>query len=77
MVPIQEVHGRPPDLPDLQTQGSIVHEPESVEPKACVCAHQARRPVLDVGACVHPDPWPDMGIVTIYLDTCRWMASLL
>src|SRR5260221_473973 len=43
--PIGEAHSRPPDLPDPQTQGSTVREPESDHPKACACAHQTWRPV--------------------------------
>jgi len=34
-------------------------------------------PVLDEGAHVCPGPWPNLGVVTIYLDTCRESASLL
>jgi len=34
-------------------------------------------PILDKGAHVYPGPWPNLGVVTIYLDTCRESASLL
>ena len=47
--PIIETHGRLPDLPDPQTQGSTAWELESVNPKAHVRAYQARRPVPNVG----------------------------
>src|SRR5712691_10623946 len=77
MMPIGEAHGCPPDFPDPQTQGSTVWEPESDDPKARGCATRARRPILDEGARVRPDPWPNLGIVTIYPDTCRGSASLL
>ena len=62
-MPIGEAHGRPPDLPDLQAQGSIIWEPGSVNPNAHARVHQARRLVLDEGAHVRPDPWPNLGIV--------------
>ena len=60
--PIREAHDRPPDLPDPQTPGSTIQEPESINPKARVRAHQARRPVVEAGARTHPDPWPSPGI---------------
>ena len=63
--PIGEAHSHPPDLPDPQMQGSTVREPESDHPKARVCAHQARRPVLDEGAHTRPDPWPNLGVVIV------------
>ena len=62
-MPIGEAHGRPPDLPDLQAQGSTVWEPGFVDPKAHVRAHQVRRPVLDEGAHMRPNPWPNLGVV--------------
>jgi hypothetical protein len=62
-MPIDEAHSRPPDLPDLQAQGSTVWKPESFDPKAHVRAHQAQRPVLDEGALMRPDPWPNLGII--------------
>ena len=34
-------------------------------------------PVLDEGARVRPGLWPNLGVVTIYPDTCRESASLL
>ena len=58
-------------------QGSTVWEPESNDPKAHVRAYQAQMPILDKDAHVCPGPWPNLGIVTIYLDTCRESASLL
>jgi len=76
--PIGEAHGgRPPDSPDLHPQGSTVWEPESIHSKAHVRAHQARRPVLDEGACMRPDPWPSLGIVNVDPDTCIGSAILL
>jgi len=74
---IGEAHSRPPDLPDPQTQGSIVWEPESINSKTRVHTTQVRRPILDEGARVHPDPWPSLGVVTINLDVCSWSASQL
>ena len=68
--PIGEAHGRPPDLPDPQRQGSIVREPMFAAPKAHVRAHQARRAVLDEGARTRPGPWPNVGIVIVDPDTC-------
>jgi len=73
-MPIGEVHGCPPDLPDLQRQGSIVWEPAVVILKAHVHAHQAWRPVPNKGACVHPDPWPSPDIVITKLDACLGSA---
>jgi len=76
-MPIGEAHGRPPDFANPQTQGSTAWEPAFVVPKARVCAHQARNPVFDEGACMRPDPWPNLGIVTINPDTCIGSASQL
>jgi len=76
-MPIGEAHGYPPDFPDPQTQGSTIWEPESDDPKARGCATRARRPVLHEGGRVRPDPRPNLGVVTIYPDTCRGSASLL
>jgi len=55
-MPIGEAHGRPPDSPDPQTQGSTVREPEPDNPNARVRARQAWRPVLDDSAHTRPDP---------------------
>jgi len=68
--PIGEAHSHSPDIPDLQTQGSIILEPAFAVPKAHVYVHKARRPILNKGACTHPDPWPSPGIIIINLDTC-------
>jgi len=73
-MPIGEVHGHPPDLPNLQRQGSIVWEPAVVISKAHVHAYQAQRPVPDEGACVHPDPWPSLDIIITKLDACLGSA---
>jgi len=62
-MPNGEVHGCPPDLANLQMQSSITWEPGSIDLKAHVHAHQARRPVLNEGARMHPDPWPNLGVV--------------
>src|SRR5260221_10887679 len=75
--PIGEAHGRPPALPNPQTQGFTVWEPESDDPKARVRAHQARMPVLDEGARTRPDPWPSLGIVNVNPDTCIGSGSQL
>ena len=64
------------DLPDPQTQGSAIWEPEYDDPKARVRAHQTRRPVPDKSARVRPDPWPSLGVVTINWDACLGSASL-
>jgi len=71
---IGEAHGCPPDLPDLQRQGSIVWELAVVVLKAHVHAHQAWRPVPNKGACVRPDPWPSPDIVITKLDACLGSA---
>jgi len=75
--PIGEAHSSVPDLPDLQAQGSIVWGPESVEPMAEVCPHQARKVVLDEGACVRPDPWPSPSVVIVDPDARSGSASQL
>jgi len=62
-MPIGEAHGCPPDLANPQTQGSIAWEPGSLDPKAHIHAHRAQRPVLDKGACMRPNPWPNLGVV--------------
>jgi len=77
MTPIGEAHGRPPDLPDPQTQGSTAWEPSFVVPKARVRVHKVRRPVPDKGARTHPDPWPSPGIIIADPDTCIGSASQL
>ena len=68
--PVGEVHSCPLDIPNPQTQGSIVWEPVSIIPKVRVRMCKARRPVLDEGARMHPDPWPSLGVVIINPDTC-------
>ena len=68
-MPIREVHSCPPDTPNLQRQGSTAWEPTFAIPKAHVCVHEAQRPVLDKGACMCPDPWPNLGAVIIDPDT--------
>jgi len=75
--PIGEAHGRPPDTPNLQWQGSTAWEPMFAIPKACVRVHEVWRPVLDEGACMRPDPWPSPGIVIINPDTCIGSALQL
>ena len=64
-------------VPDPQTQGSTTWEPESNDPKARVRVHQARMPVLDEGARVHPDPWPSADIVTVNPNTYFGSATQL
>ena len=66
MTPLGMAHGRPPDPVDSYARGSTVLEQNLVDPKAPVRMHQARRPVLDKGTCMHIDPWPDPG--TIHTD---------
>jgi len=70
--PVGEMHDRPPDLRDPQTQSSVAWEPESINPnpKACVRVHQARRLVLDEGAQTRPDPWPSLGVIIVDPDSC-------
>jgi len=75
--PTGEAHGHPHDLPDLQTQGFTVWEPESDDPRARVRTHQARMPVLDEGARPRSDPWPSLGIVNVDSDTCIGSTSQL
>ena len=75
--PIREVHGRPPDLPNLQTQGRAVLAPGSVEPMVDVRATQARMPVPDEGGRVRLGPWPNLEVFIINLDSCLGSASLL
>ena len=62
-MPVREAHGCPPDLANPQTQGSITWEPGSLDPKAHVHAHQVQRPVLDEGAHMYPNPWPNLGVL--------------
>ena len=76
-MPIGEVHSRPPDTPNLQRQGSTAWEPIFAIPKAHVRVHKARRPVLDEGACMHPDLWPNLGTIIIDPDTCIGSALQL
>ena len=76
-MPIREAHSHPPDFPDPQGHGSIIWEPASVVPKACVHVHKARRPILDEGARMCAGPWPNLGIVSANPDTCLGSASLL
>jgi len=75
--PIGEAHGRPPDTPDPQRQGSTAWEPMFAIPKARVRVHEARKPVLDMGAHTCPNPWPDLDAVIVNLDTCIGSASQL
>ena len=58
-IPIREAQSRPPDFPDPQTQGSIVLELESDDP---------RGPIVEEGACVRGVPWPSPGIIDTDLD---------
>jgi len=76
-MPIGEVHSCPPDLPNPQMQGSIIWEPAFAAPKARVCAHQAQRPLLDMGAHTCPDLWPSLGVIIVNPDTCIRSASQL
>jgi len=76
-MPIREAHSHPPDTPNPQRQGSTAWEPMFAIPKACVRVHEARRPVLEEGACMRPDPWPNLGTVIIDPDTCIRSASQL
>jgi len=58
-IPLGIAHGRPPDLPDLYTQGSTILEQSPVDPKAAVCIFQAQRSVLHRGLAsvdTHIDP---------------------
>ena len=75
--PVREAHGRPPDFPNLQMQGSTVWEPNSIGPKAHVRVHQARTPIPDVGAREPPDLWPSPGIITVNPAVCLGSASQL
>ena len=75
--PIGEAHGRPPDLPNPQRQSSIDWEPVFIIPKARVRVHKAQRPILDKGACTCPDPWPDLGAITVDPDIYFGSASQL
>src|SRR5579863_2215531 len=75
--PIGGAHGRPPDFPDPQMQGSAVWKQESTDPKALVRAHQVGRPVVAEDARIRPHPWISVGIVTIDPDTCIGSASQL
>ena len=77
MTPIGEAHGRPPDIPDPQTQGSITWEPAFVVPKARVRVHKVRRPVPNEDARTRPDPWPSLGIVIVDPDIYFGSASQL
>ena len=72
-----EVHDRPPDFPDPQTQGSAAWEPESANPKVYVRVHQARKPVLDEGARVRPGPWSSPDAMTTNPATCLGSALQL
>ena len=58
---LAEAHGRPPDLLNPQMRGSTIWEPESIDPKARVRAHQTRRPIVEEGARMRHDPWPSPG----------------
>jgi hypothetical protein len=70
--PVGKAPMRPPDLPDPQTQGSAVQEPESINPKVPVRAAQARKPIFDKDARTHRDSSPSLGIA----DICSGSASL-
>ena len=73
--PTGEAHGRPPGLPDPQARSTIASEQGVIGPKACVNAHQARRPIVDKNARSCPDPWPSLGIITIDPDIYFGSAS--
>jgi len=75
--PIGEAHGHPPDLTDPRRHSSIIWEPAFIVPKARVRVYQARRPILDEGACTRPNPWPNLGVVIVDPDTCTGSASQL
>jgi len=77
MMPTGEAHGRPPDLPNPQTQGSIAWEPASIIPKGHVCMHKAWRPILDKGACTRPNLWPSLDSVIVDPDIYFGSASRL
>ncbi|KAF8489659.1 hypothetical protein F5888DRAFT_1870139 [Russula emetica] len=72
-----KVHGRPPDLPDSHTQGSVAMEQGLVDPKALVRMHKKRRPVLDKGASAHIDPWPGPGTIQTGSDAYFKVSALL
>ena len=77
MMLIGEAHGCPPEIPDLLMQGSTIWEPEFNIPKACVCMHQAQKPVLDKGAHMCPDLWPSLTVIIVNLDAYFRSAALL
>ncbi len=54
-------HGHPPGPTDSYTEGPIISDHVLVDPKALICMYQVQRPVLDEGAGMHIDPWPDPG----------------
>src|SRR5260221_50328 len=77
-MPVGEAHSRPPDFANPSAQGPIVWEPGSVDPKAYVRAHQARRPVLNEGARMRPNPWPNSGTINALhaSPSCHTPATL-
>jgi hypothetical protein len=70
-------HAHPLDLSDSHTQGSTALEQSLFDPKALVRMHQARRPVLDEGAGMHIDTWPDLGTVHTNPDVYFEASALL
>jgi len=76
-MPIREAYGHPPDLPDLQTQGSTAWEPVFIIPKAHVHVHKVQRPVPDEGAHMCPNLWLNLGVIIVNPDTCIRSASQL
>jgi hypothetical protein len=40
-------------------------------------AMQVQQSVLDEGAYIHPDLWPDLGVINVNPDTCSWSAVQL
>jgi len=77
-MPVGEAHGHPPNLANQLTLSSIIWELGSVNPKAHVHMHQVQRPVLNEGAHMCPNPWPNLGIInTSHVSTpCHTLASL-
>ena len=70
-----DTHGQPPDFPDSQTQSSTAWETESVDSKARICVHQARRPVPNDCTRTRPDRWSTLGVVNVNLAACLGSAS--
>ena len=63
--------------PTCKHRGPSFRGPQPVEPMAEVHAHQARKPVLDEGACMCPDPWHSLSVVIVDPDACSGSASQL